>query len=333
MISASKLAIFGLSAAAAMAHAGQVSAAERGYDRNRGFDRGCDNTSRGLRVGFGFSEYGSGVSFNFGNRGGYCAPVRSYCEPVRSYCEPVRSYCEPVYVRPYCPPVIVNRYDYCPPRTIVYSDPVIVERPEYVERPVYVERQVVVLQPAPQQVPRPVIVEQQVQQPVVTQAVYTSPEVRQPAPVVVQPTYRDRELGDAYLRMGDPDNAVRVYSKYLSAWNADGTAVRNMGFAQIARGDAGEGVKFVVRGYQLEPSMAQRPLAKSDFGGEGSFQKTLDNATGAAAGNNTPEAWLTVAILQHVANQKEQSINALQRSRDAGLDKTLLDQFTLELSK
>jgi hypothetical protein len=106
-----------------------------------------------------------------------------------------------------------------------------------------------------------------------------------------------------------------------------------MGFAQIGRGDAAEGVKSVVRGYQLEPSMVQRPLAKSDLGGEGSFQKTLDNATRAAAGNNTAEAWLTVAILQHVANQKEQSINALQRSRDAGLDKALLDQFTLELGK
>ncbi len=317
MISATKSAIFALPVAAVMALAGHAGAADRGRDHNRGFDRGCDNTSRGLHVGFGFSDYGSSVSLNFGNRGGYCAPVRSYCAPVRSYCEPV-------YVRPYCPPVIVNRYDYCPPRPIVYSEPVIVERP------VYVERQVVVQQPSPQQV----IVEQPVrQQAVVTQAVYTPTEVRQPAPVVEQPTYRDRELGDAYLRMGDPDNAVRVYSKYLTAWNADGTAVRNMGFAQIGRGDAGEGVKSVVRGYQLEPSMVQRPLAKSDFGGEGSFQKTLDNATRAAAGNNTPEAWLTVAILQHVANQKEQSINALQRSRDAGLDKTLLDQFTLELSK
>lgn len=317
--------LFAMPAAAALlALSGQALAADRGHDRGRGRD---DHTSRGLSVGFGISNHGSGVSFGFSDRGGSCRPAPVYCPPVRSYCAPVRSYCPPpVYVRPYCPPprVIVNRYDDCSPRFGVYvGAPLIVERPVQV-----VEREVVVQNPPPLIIEKPVYV----QQPVVTQAVYSS-EARPQAPAVEQPSYRDRELGDAYLRMGDPDNAVRVYSKYLSAWNSDGTAVRNMGFAQIGRGDAGEGAKSVVRGYQLEPSMVQRPLAKSDFGGEGSFQKTLDNATRAAAGNNTPEAWLTVAILQHVANQKEQSINALQKSRDAGLDKALLDQFTLELSK
>lgn len=311
-------------AAAILALSGQVHAADRGRGHDRG---GGDHTSRGLSVGFGISSHGSGVSFGFSDRGG-CRPSPVYCPPVRSYCPPVRTYCPPpVYVRPYCPPprVIVNRYDNCSSGYGVYvGSPVVVERPVQV-----VEREVVVQAP-------PVVVEKPVyvQQPVVTQAVFSA-EVRPAAPAQAaeQPSYRDRELGDAYLRMGDPDNAVRVYSKYLTAWNADGTAVRNLGFAQIARGDAQEGARSVVRGYQLEPTMLTRPLAPNDLGGNVIFQRMLDNATRAAAGNNTADAWLAVAILQHVAGQREQSVNALQRSRDAGLDKALLDQFTLELSK
>ena len=311
-------------AAVMLALSGQALASDRG----RGRDRGCnDNTSRGLSVGFGVSNYGSGVSFSFGDRGG-CRPAPVYCPPVRSYCPPVREYCPPVYERPYCPPprVIVNRCDDYSPRFGVY-----VGSPVFVERPIQVVEREVIVQSAP---PQQVIVERPVyvQQPVVTQAVYSS-DVRPPAPAPDQPSYRDRELGDAYLRMGDPDNAARVYAKYLTAWNSDGTAVRNLGFAQLARGDAQEGARSVVRGYQLEPAMLQRPLSPNDLGGNVVFQRTLDNATRAAAGNNSPEGWLTVAILQHAAGQREQSVNALQRSRDAGLDKTLLDQFTLELSK
>ncbi len=325
--------------AALLALSGQALAADRGRDRgwdhcsdygrgHRGFG---DHTSRGLSFGFGLSNYGSGLSLSVGNRfgyghGDYCEPVRPYCEPVRPYCPPVRSYCPPpVYVRPYCPPVIYSRYDDCPPRREI-----IVSSPVYVDRPVYVEREVVVQTPAPQ----PVIVERPVyvQQPAPTQTVYSA-QVRPPAPVAEQATYRDRELGDAYLRMGDPDNAVRVYSKYLTAWNSDGVATRNLGFAQIARGDAQDGARAVIRGYQLEPTMLQRPLAPGDLGGIGPFQRTLDNAARAASGSNSSEAWLTVAILQHAAGQRDQAVNALQKSRDAGLDKALLDQFTLELGK
>ena len=315
-----------VAASGVLALSGQAMGADR--DRRDHSDRGLCRT--GLNLGFGVSNYGSSFSIGFGNRHGYrsepyCAP-RPYYAP-RPYCPPVVAYspCAPVYVsRPYCPPpVYVPRYDTYGSRFGGYEQTqVVVERPVYVDRPVVVEREVIVETPAPQ----PVLVERStyVQRPAAV-------EVRPAAPV--QATYRDRELGDAYLRMGDPDNAVRVYSRYLTAWNADGTVNRNLGFALIGRGDVPDGCRAVVRGYQLEPSMVQRPPTVEDLGGRMSFERILDGAARAAAGTNTAEAWLTVAILQNVAAQKDAAINALQKSRDAGLDKALLDSFTLELGK
>ena len=119
----------------------------------------------------------------------------------------------------------------------------------------------------------------------------------------------------------------------IRTWNADGTVNRNYGFALIARGDVQEGFRAVTRGYTLEPGMLQRPLTIDELGGNSAFQRIIDSAARGAAGNNTSEAWLTVAILQNVAGQKDAAINALQRSRDAGLDKTLLDSFTLEFTR
>jgi tetratricopeptide (TPR) repeat protein len=327
-----------------LAYTGQSFAADRGHDRGGGgHDRGGgshNHSSRGVSVGFGVSNFGSGFSFGFGNRFGGRFGYRSgpaFYSSYGSYCSPVRSYCGPTYfARPYCSPIVYGGYDTCYPSRTVIVDAPIYSAPIY-SAPVYlapsyasapeVDREGVVQAPAPQTV---VVQQSAAPQPAV------SADVRPPVPNVratEQASYRDRELGDAYLRMGDPDNAVRVYSKYLTAWNADGTAVRNLGFAQVERGDAQEGARAVIRGYQLEPQMLQRPLAPSDFGGIGPFQRTLDNATRAAAGNNTPEGWLTVAILQHATGQREQAVIALQKSRDAGLDKNLLDQFTLELSK
>ncbi len=301
-----------------------------GVDRDH-HDRGDRGGGRsGLSVGIGFSNRGSGFSIGVGDRRGFRGDAffgsRSYCGPAYSY-----PLCGPAfYSRPYYAP----RYDYCWP-TIGYSE-VIVDRPVYVDRPVVVQRDVVVEAPAPQQVyaqqpvytPQPASVQQPAPQ------IPVAMEVRQNAPAqTTQGTYRDRELGDAYLRMGDPENAVRTYSKYLTAWNADGTVNRNLGFAQIAKGEVQDGFRAVVRGYTLEPSLVERPLSIDELGGKMFFQRILDGAARGAAGSNTSEAWLTVAILQNVAGQKDAAINALQRSRDAGLDKALLDSFTLELSK
>ncbi len=266
-----------------------------------------------VRIGFGYSDCGSGISVGFGTgfRSYDCGPRYSY-----SYCAP-RYYSPVIVSRPYYAPVV---YSY--PRT-VYVSPQVVTQPVVVQQPIVVQAQ------PPEQAA--------VQQPVTIQpsmASASAPQVTtQSAQDAEQGRYQDRELGDAYMRMNDPDNAARVYKRYLSVWSGDGTVTRNLGFAQIDRGEVQDGFRSVAKGYSLEKDLIKRPIRMEDLGGKIGFERLLDAAAKGAAGMNTPEGWLTVAILQHTGGQREATVSALQHAKEAGLAQDTMDMFALEIGK
>ncbi|HMN39900.1 MAG TPA: hypothetical protein PKE29_03580 [Phycisphaerales bacterium] len=208
-------------------------------------------------------------------------------------------------------------YLYTYPRVVVVSQPV-VTRPVLIQQPVYVQ--------APP-----------VEQPVAVldsaSSGSTAPGSAQTSGEPEQGRYQDRELGDAYLRMNDPENAARVYKRYLSAWSGDGTVTRNLGFAQIDRGDVQDGFRSVVQGYRLEKDLIKRPIRMEDLGGKIGFERLLDAATKGAAGTNTAEGWLTVALLQHTGGNREAAGTAFQKAKEAGLDEDTMDLFAAEVGK
>jgi hypothetical protein len=79
--------------------------------------------------------------------------------------------------------------------------------------------------------------------------------------------------------------------------------------------------------------MVQRPLTVEQLGGAIYFQRIMDGAVRAASGNNSAEGWLTVSLLQHVSGQHELASGSLKKAGEQGLDKNVLDAFTLEFSK
>lgn len=285
---------------------------DRGYDRHRDNDR--TRVSINVGINSGYSSFGYSRSNSCDWRSNSWGWRRDYCPT-------------PVVIAPCPPPVYVAP---CPPRPVVITPRcdddwsvrrVVVERPVYVERPVVIER------PVERVVERQVIVDRPV---IVEKPVYVE---QQPIGNVEAGRYQDRELGDAYLRVADADNAIRAYRRYLAAWNQDGTVTRNLGFAQILRGDVQDGFRAVVSGYKMETGLIDRPIRVQDLGGNFGFQRLLDAASRGADGTNTAEGWLTVAILQDLAGQSESAVNALQRARNAGLEQTLLDRFTLKLNR
>lgn len=316
-------ALAGIAAAVVLASSGQA-LADRGCGyRGGGYHGGGWHGHSGY-YGARYSNCGGGsswsISIGTGGWGGWgwggyssCGPSWSVGYTYGSGCWP-RTYCAPPVVVAPCPrPVYVAPVcsTYVPAR-VVYTDPVIVQRPVTVERvvekPVYVDR-------------------------VVTQA--AAPKVVAPEPKVTTSTgaYRDRELGDAYMRLGDWKNAVRVYGRYLEAWDKDGTATRNLGLAQIANGAVEEGFRNVAKGYQLEPDLMERAVRTSDLGGEAALRAMIDAAVGGADSTNSAEGWFTVAVLRSLAGESDQAATALKRANAAGLGAELLDQLTLHLSR
>lgn len=243
----------------------------------------------------GGSKTNIGVSINIG--GPICPPPRPICRPVVVVpCPP------PVVVIPApCPPAVVVRNDWGWRRPVLVSTPVVVERPVVIERPVIIEKTVIVERPM----------------------VQTSAAGRA----------QDRDLGDAYMQMGDFDNASRVYQRYLSAWDGDGEVTRSLGVAMIGDGEAQDGFRTFVRGYQLESGLFHRELTAEDLGGATAAQKVLDAAVRGATASNTADAWFTVTILQATAGNREIAVQTLQKARDAGLSTSLLDALTLMVNR
>jgi hypothetical protein len=133
--------------------------------------------------------------------------------------------------------------------------------------------------------------------------------------------------------MNDPDNAARVYKRFLTAWSGDGVVTRNYGFAQIDRGETQEGFRLVVKGYELDKDMVKRPIRVEDLGGKIGYERLLDAAAKGASGTNSVEGWLTVALLQHTGGHRDAAVSALQHAKEAGLDEATMDRFAAEIGK
>lgn len=279
---------------------------DRGDHRRGGYDR-CDDrgwrSSRDCGTGFSFS-ISSGSTYFGGSRYDDCRPLY---RPYRPYCPPV-TYCPPPVVIAPCPPPRPVYVAPCPPpvvyRETVYTSPVVVRsEPVYVDRPVVVERPVVVSAPPP--------------------------------PVVLAPvsSAQDRDLGTTYLRLGDLDNAARLYQRYLASYSSDAGAQRGLGLVELGRGNALEGVRWIASAYRLDRSLALSPPSPEGVGGTAVYQRMLDSAVLHAGQARTADAWLSVAILQHGLGQRdpaqrEAALQSLQRAREAGLETPLLDAMT-----
>jgi hypothetical protein len=278
---------------------------DRGHDRHDRGDRGS-RTSFSLSIG----DCGSAVSFGYrdGYRGGYGGYRNNWCDTRPRYVAPV--YCAPVYRPPpvrYCPPPVVVAPAYCPPPVVVRSEPVYVERPVYVDRPVVVER------------------------PVVVQTV-SAPVPPAPVPAVVASS-QDRDLGTTYLRLGDLDNAARLYQRYLGTYSNDAFAQRGLGLVELGRGNALEGARWIAAAYRAERTLAVSPPSPEGVGGTAVYQRMLDTAVAQTTRAPSPEGWLSVAILQHGIGQRDAALQSLQRARETGLDVSLLDAMTAAVAR
>ncbi len=273
----------------------------RHHDRcdDRGY-RGGSRTSFSLSIG----DCGSSISFGALHgtrgvyRGGWCDDRPRYVAPV--YCPPPVVHCPPPVV--HCPPVVVAPA-YCPPPrpVIVRSEPVYVERPVVVERPVIVQTVSAPVPPAP-------------------------------VPAVIA-SAQDRDLGTTYLRLGDLENAARLYQRYLGTYSSDAFAQRGLGLVELGRGNALEGTRWIAAAYRAERSLSVSPPSPEGVGGTAVYQRMLDTAVAHASSTPSPEGWLSVAILQHGLGQRDAALQSMQRAREAGMEVGVLDAMTAAIAR
>jgi hypothetical protein len=255
---------------------------------------GGSRTSFSLSIG----DCGTGLSYGalHGTHGVYRG---DWCDDRPRYVAPV--YCPPPVVR--CAPPVVIAPAYCPPPApvIVRSEPVYVERPVVVERPVIVQTVSAPVPPAP-------------------------------IPAVIA-SAQDRDLGTTYLRLGDLENAARLYQRYLGTYANDAFAQRGLGLVELGRGNAVEGSRWIAAAYRAERSLSVSPPSPEGVGGTAVYQRMLDTAVANASRATSPEAWLSVAILQHGLGQREAALQSMQRAREAGMEVGVLDAMTAAIAR
>lgn len=135
----------------------------------------------------------------------------------------------------------------------------------------------------------------------------------------------ERELADTYMRLGDADSAVRVYSAHLSRHPGDVMALRALGVALIERGETRSGVDSVERAYRIDPTLGARLFDRELLRTPENLGLVLDRATSLAhqleQGPGATAAWLTVAVLMQADGRLEPARTSLERAREAGLDR------------
>lgn len=145
----------------------------------------------------------------------------------------------------------------------------------------------------------------------------------------------ERELGDTYMKLGDLDSAVRVYSTHVSRHPGDVQALRSLGFALVERGDTRSGVEQVERAYRIDPTLATRLFDRELLRNPENLGAVLDRATSLATQLDKEPgaagAWLAVAVMMQADGRQEPARTALDRAKEAGLSTRILESMQAAL--
>ncbi len=145
----------------------------------------------------------------------------------------------------------------------------------------------------------------------------------------------ERELGDTYMKLGDLDSAIRVYSAHVARHPGDVLAVRALGFAMIERGDVRPGVDQVERAYRIDPTLAQRLFDRELLRTPENLGAVLDRATSLAAQSDKDSgaaaAWLAVSVLMQADRRDEPARTALDKARETGLAPRVVESMQAAL--
>lgn len=137
-----------------------------------------------------------------------------------------------------------------------------------------------------------------------------------------------RELADTYMKLGDLDSAIRVYSVHVTRHPGDVEAVRSLGLALVERGDVREGVDLVERAYRIDPTLARALYDRELLRTPENFALVLDRVTALAGQSESCAAgWLAVAVLMQADGREEPARAALERAKEDGLAPRIVDEF------
>ncbi|MBL9031482.1 MAG: tetratricopeptide repeat protein [Phycisphaerae bacterium] len=142
------------------------------------------------------------------------------------------------------------------------------------------------------------------------------------------------EQGALLLRKGDARGALAEYAAHLKERPDDTEAMRGMSLALLDEGRLDDAIAVLARAYRDDPSLADRPVARSTFaGGSKRLRDVLLRVSAHANKINTGAAWHALAVLMQAEGRDRNAAAMVQRAKGLGFDESVVARMESAVGK
>jgi tetratricopeptide (TPR) repeat protein len=140
------------------------------------------------------------------------------------------------------------------------------------------------------------------------------------------------ESADRDLRSGLAAKAIQEYQDHLKSNPEDGAAMRSLGVALMQSRRAAEGVAKISAAYEMDPTLAARPLDASALNdGDTVLRDLVPAAVAQAHRARSGGPWIAVAALMQAQGRTEAAARMVARAKENGAPEKVIAEFALAL--
>lgn len=130
-----------------------------------------------------------------------------------------------------------------------------------------------------------------------------------------------------------PDEAAALYREHLKTAPEDVESMRQLAVCLIEGKEIGAGLAMLRDLYTKDPTLADRPFDGSAMGLDGGrLRDVIVKVSPVANKLKSPSAWLAVVVMMQAEGRKVEALRAVQKAKDAGLERAVVDRFLAALT-
>ncbi len=159
----------------------------------------------------------------------------------------------------------------------------------------------------------------------------------QPAQIVPAPSAPQQPIiisafdrGVLAIRASEFEASANALREHLRAFPRDVVAMRLLSLALIGQREPAEGVALLVMAYQLDPTLAYRPVSvefENSSDSRAALSRVSEFAVAFAQKTGTSSSWLAAIVTLQGLDRKAPASRLLKRAEDNGLEARIADEL------
>lgn len=129
------------------------------------------------------------------------------------------------------------------------------------------------------------------------------------------------------------EDAAALYREHLKTAPEDVESMRQLAVCLIEGKEVGAGLAMLRDLYTKDPTLADRPFDGAAMGLDGGrLREVIVKVSPIANKVKSPSAWLAVVVMMQAEGRKVEALRAVQKAKDAGLERAVVDRFLAALT-